>query len=121
MAAVHGGGYCSSAGLAVRTIMGNALRVAAVDMVGDALVFLGKLSVMAGSGEPRSLMPVSSSLEYIRYRDLIVSLGMQGVPMSSRCSSLGSSPRSWQALSYGSSAPRRGMCDMWRAEGSHVI
>ena len=54
MAAVHGGGYCSSAGLAVRTIMGNALRVAAVDMVGDALVFLGKLSVMAGSGEPRN-------------------------------------------------------------------
>ncbi len=53
MAAVHGSGYCSSAGLAVRTIMANALRVAAVDMVGDALVFLGKLSVMAGSGEPQ--------------------------------------------------------------------
>lgn len=53
MAAVRGGGYCSSAGLAARTIMGNVLRVAAVDMVGDALIFLGKLSVMAGSGEPR--------------------------------------------------------------------
>ena len=52
MAAVHGGGYCSSAGLAVRTIMANALRVVAVDTVGDALVFLGKLSVMAGPGRP---------------------------------------------------------------------
>lgn len=52
MAAVHGGGYCSSAGLAVRTIMANALRVVAVDTVGDALVFLGKLSVMAGAGRP---------------------------------------------------------------------
>lgn len=51
MAAVHGGGYCSSAGLAVRTILANALRVTAVDTVGDALVFLGKLSVMAGAGE----------------------------------------------------------------------
>ena len=51
MAAVHGGGYCSSAGLAVRTIMANALRVGAVDTIGDALVFLGKLSVMAGAGE----------------------------------------------------------------------
>ena len=57
MAAVHGGGYCSSAGLAVRTIVGNALRVAAVDVVGDALVFLGKLSVMAGSGERASPCP----------------------------------------------------------------
>ena len=61
MAAVHGGGYCSSAGLAVRTIMANALRVAAVDMVGDALVFLGKLSVMAGSGEPQRLSFGSSN------------------------------------------------------------
>ena len=52
MAAMRGGGYCSSAGLAVRTITGNLLRVAAVDVVGVALVFLGKLSVMAGSGEP---------------------------------------------------------------------
>lgn len=50
MAAVHGGGYFSSAGLAFRTIMTNALRVTAVDAVGDALVFLGKLSVMAGAG-----------------------------------------------------------------------
>jgi hypothetical protein len=52
MAAVHGGGYCSSAGLAVRTIMANALRIVAVDTVGAALVFLGKLSVMAGAGRP---------------------------------------------------------------------
>ena len=32
--------------------MANALRVVAVDTVGAALVFLGKLSVMAGAGRP---------------------------------------------------------------------
>ena len=31
--------------------MANALQVGAVDTIGDALVFLGKLSVMAGAGK----------------------------------------------------------------------
>ena len=35
--------------------MANALRVGAVDTIGDALVFLGKLSVMAGAGETHPL------------------------------------------------------------------
>lgn len=58
MAAVHGGGFCSSAQLAVKTIVTNVLRVAAVDTVGDALVFLGKLSVMAGAGGSLLLSPL---------------------------------------------------------------
>lgn len=56
MAAVHGNGFCTSASLAVKTIVTNFLRIAAVDTVGDALVFLGKLSVMAGSGVIAMLM-----------------------------------------------------------------
>jgi choline transporter-like protein 2/4/5 len=61
MAAVHGTGFCSSAQLAVKTIVTNVLRVAAIDSVGDGLVFLGKLSVMAGCGVVALLM---SSLAY---------------------------------------------------------
>lgn len=61
MAAIHGNGFCTSATLAVKTIVTNVLRVAAVDTVGDALVFLGKLSVMAGSGVIAMLM---STLTY---------------------------------------------------------
>lgn len=61
MAAIHGNGFCTSATLAVKTIVTNVLRVAAVDTVGDALVFLGKLSVMAGCGVVALLM---STLTY---------------------------------------------------------
>ena len=56
MAAVHGNGFCTSASMAVKTIVTNFLQIAAVDTVGDALVFLGKLSVMAGSGVIAMLM-----------------------------------------------------------------
>jgi hypothetical protein len=61
MAAIHGNGFCTSATLAVKTIVTNVLRVAAMDTVGDALVFLGKLSVMAGAGVIAMLM---STLTY---------------------------------------------------------
>jgi hypothetical protein len=38
MAAIHGNGYCTSAGLAVKTVATNFVRVAAVSTVGGALV-----------------------------------------------------------------------------------
>ncbi|KAK9804898.1 hypothetical protein WJX72_010746 [[Myrmecia] bisecta] len=50
LVAVKGTGYCTSAGRAITLIVGNALRVAAVSIVGDALIWLGKISVAAGCG-----------------------------------------------------------------------
>ncbi len=43
MVAVHGSGYCSSAFLAAKLILNNILRIAAVNTVGDALLWLGKV------------------------------------------------------------------------------
>jgi choline transporter-like protein 2/4/5 len=47
---VKGGSYCTSAGRAVSLIVANALCLAAVNLVGDALLFLGKLGIAAGCG-----------------------------------------------------------------------
>lgn len=39
MVAVKGTGYCQSAARAVRLIVANALRLVAVDVVGDAVIW----------------------------------------------------------------------------------
>ena len=44
MVAVHGSGYCTSAFRAAKLILNNILRIAAVNVVGDALLWLGKVS-----------------------------------------------------------------------------
>lgn len=43
MVAVHGSGYCTSAFKAAKLILNNILRIAAVNVVGDALLWLGKV------------------------------------------------------------------------------
>ena len=43
MVAVHGSGYCTSAFHAAKLILNNILRIAAVNTVGDALIWLGKV------------------------------------------------------------------------------
>ena len=43
MVAVHGTGYCTSAVYAVKLLVMNALRVVAVNVIGDILIFLGKV------------------------------------------------------------------------------
>eukprot|EP00899_Mesostigma_viride_P018836 jgi/Mesvir1/26954/Mv20673-RA.2 len=48
--ALKGSSYCKSANRAVQLIVGNVLRVATVNIVGDILLFLGKLCVAAGCG-----------------------------------------------------------------------
>ncbi len=48
--AVKGSNYCVSAARAVQLIVANALRLAAVNVIGDALLFLAKLGVAAGCG-----------------------------------------------------------------------
>ncbi|KAL3136904.1 hypothetical protein ABBQ32_006512 [Trebouxia sp. C0010 RCD-2024] len=50
MVAVHGSGYCTSAFHAAKLILNNILRIAAVNTVGDALLWVGKISVTAGCG-----------------------------------------------------------------------
>ena len=45
-----GKSYCRSAGRATVLLVANALRVGAVNVIGDFLIFLGKLAVAAGSG-----------------------------------------------------------------------
>jgi len=50
MVAIKGGGYCASAGRAVKLIVTNALRLAVVNVVGDALILLGKVAVAGGCG-----------------------------------------------------------------------
>ena len=44
MVAVHGSGYCTSAFKAAKLILNNILRIAAVNVVGDALLWLGKVA-----------------------------------------------------------------------------
>lgn len=43
MVAVHGSGYCTSAFHAAKLILNNILRIAAVNTVGDALLWVGKV------------------------------------------------------------------------------
>jgi choline transporter-like protein 2/4/5 len=50
MMAIKGTSYCTSAGRAVALIISNALRLLAVSIVGDMLIFLGKLCVVGGCG-----------------------------------------------------------------------
>lgn len=50
LVAIKGKNYCSSALHAVKLIVTNILRMAAVNTVGDFLIFLGKLAVTAGCG-----------------------------------------------------------------------
>ncbi|XP_071800212.1 choline transporter-like protein 1 isoform X2 [Asterias amurensis] len=45
--AIEGGGFCSSAQKAFIILLSNALRVAAINCVGDFVLFLGKLAVVA--------------------------------------------------------------------------
>lgn len=47
---MKGSNYCTSAARAVTLIVSNALRLAAVNIVGDALLFLGKLGIAACCG-----------------------------------------------------------------------
>lgn len=56
MVAVEGKGYCASAIRAITLIMNNILRVAAVNMIGDLILFLGKLAIALGSGALAFLM-----------------------------------------------------------------
>lgn len=49
MVAVHGTGYCTSAMHAVKLLVMNALRVVAVNVIGDILIFLGKVRPDAGA------------------------------------------------------------------------
>jgi solute carrier family 44 (choline transporter-like protein), member 2/4/5 len=48
--AVKGSAYCSAAMRAISLIISNALRLAAVNMIGDTLTWLGKVSVALLSG-----------------------------------------------------------------------
>lgn len=50
MVAIKGMSYCAAAGRAVTLIVSNVLRVAAVNTVGDSLIFLAKLTVIGGCG-----------------------------------------------------------------------
>ncbi|XP_072172583.1 choline transporter-like protein 1 [Diadema setosum] len=45
--AIEGDGFCSSAGKAFTVLLSNVLRVAAINCVGDFVLFLGKLMVVA--------------------------------------------------------------------------
>lgn len=50
MVAIKGTSYCSSAIRAIKLIISNALRLAAVNIIGDVLILLGKLCVAAACG-----------------------------------------------------------------------
>lgn len=50
MVAVKGTSYCRSAGRAASLLISNALRLAAINVIGDVLIWLGKLAVMASCG-----------------------------------------------------------------------
>ncbi|GIL73734.1 hypothetical protein Vretifemale_3863 [Volvox reticuliferus] len=50
MMAIKGKGYCCAAIQAVKLIVSNALRIAVVNLVGDVLIFFGKVSVAAACG-----------------------------------------------------------------------
>jgi hypothetical protein len=48
--AVKGTSYCVSAGRAIQLLIMNALRLAAVNTVGDALTWLGKVCILLKTG-----------------------------------------------------------------------
>ena len=56
MVAVKGTGYCQSAGRAVSLLISNALRLVAVNVIGDVLLWLGKLTVTGSCGLVAFLM-----------------------------------------------------------------
>lgn len=56
MVGIKGYGYCRAAGRAISLIISNALRLAAVNIVGDFLIVLGKLCVCAACGVIAFLM-----------------------------------------------------------------
>jgi choline transporter-like protein 2/4/5 len=56
LVASKGMSYCTAAGEAVALIIKNALRLLAVNVVGDSLIWLGKLGVAAGGGIVAFLM-----------------------------------------------------------------
>jgi hypothetical protein len=56
LVASKGMSYCTAAGEAVALIVKNALRLLAVNLVGDSLIWLGKLGVAAGGGVVAFLM-----------------------------------------------------------------
>jgi len=49
MIAIHGYGFCKAAKEAFQLLLRNALRVAAINVIGDFMLFLGKLVVAAGT------------------------------------------------------------------------
>ena len=62
--AVNGTSYCSSAGTAVRVILANIAQIAVINTVGDAFIFLAKLSVAAACA---ALALIATDLD--RYSD----------------------------------------------------
>ena len=56
MVGIKGYGYCAAAQRAISLIISNALRLAAVNIVGDFLIILGKLCVCAACGVLAFLM-----------------------------------------------------------------
>lgn len=54
--AVKGKGYCESAMRAIKLIVLNVARLAAVNVIGDALIFLGKITVVLAAGSIAFLM-----------------------------------------------------------------
>ncbi|GMH42049.1 hypothetical protein BSKO_09968 [Bryopsis sp. KO-2023] len=66
MVSVKGTNFCVSAGRAVALLVQNALRLAAVNVMGDILIWLGKLAITAGAGCVAFLM---ADLEYYTNED----------------------------------------------------
>jgi len=84
MVAVKGSSYCTSAGRAVTLIISNVLRVAAVNTVGDSLIFMAKLTVIGGCGVSAFFL---SGIEYftspVKYPDSYLSSPL--VPIIGTC------------------------------------
>lgn len=47
--AIYGDGFCTSAGRAVRILANNGLRIIAINSVGDFVLRLGKIGVVAAT------------------------------------------------------------------------
>eukprot|EP00741_Cyanophora_paradoxa_P015466 tig00020892_g14929.t1 len=61
MIAMHGDSFCGAAQRSFALVLANILRVAAVGVVGDFLMFLGKLAIVISCAPPPSPSPSSSS------------------------------------------------------------
>lgn len=48
--AIKGASFCRAATTAIKLLIDNVLRLAAVNIVGDSLIWLGKIAVMLGAG-----------------------------------------------------------------------